>query len=224
MKRTVLTLAALLFAWIFANAQFNFGIKGGYNSSLSLDNISSVQSGDYNFKTAAAEVANGFHGGVFARVGIKKLYIQPEVLYALQKKTFKLSYPNLLNPNSLTNIDNYVTFSTIDVPRLVGYKIVDLKLINVRVFAGPKFRLNAGSKLSYKNLTDNTTTLDNKLLDAIGAELKNSAVGMEAGAGIDVLMFTLDARLNLINDVYTAKWQEKPDLNSNFVISLGWKF
>ena len=224
MKRTVLTLAALLFAWIFANAQFNFGIKGGYNSSLSLDNISSVQSGTYNFKTAAAEVANGFHGGVFARVGIKKLYIQPEVLYALQKKTFNLNLSSLSNPSSLAKIDNYVTFSTIDVPILVGYKIVDLKLINLRVFAGPKFRLNTGSKLSYNNLTANTTTLNDELLNSIGAELKNSAVGMEAGAGIDVAMFTLDARLNLINDLYTAKWQSKPDLNSNFVISLGWKF
>ncbi|MFZ4582629.1 MAG: hypothetical protein ACOYM7_08255 [Paludibacter sp.] len=47
---------------------------------------------------------------------------------------------------------------------------------------------------------------------------------MEVGAGLDILMFTLDARLNLINDVYTANWQEKPDLNSNFVILLGWKF
>lgn len=221
MKRTILTLAALLITWLFANAQFNFGIKGGYNSSLSLDNISTVQSGTYNLSNVAGEVANGFHGGVFVRLGLgKKLYVQPELLYAMQRKTFNLSVSNLVNPGSLTNVDNYVNFSTVDVPVLVGYKIVDLKLMNLRVFAGPKFRMNAGSTLDFKTLTSGATIDKNQLI----GEFKKSAVGMEAGAGIDVLMFTLDARLNLINDVYTAKWQSKPDLNSNFVISLGWKF
>ncbi|MFZ4581086.1 MAG: porin family protein [Paludibacter sp.] len=221
MKRIILTMAALLFAWIFANAQFNFGIKGGYNSSLSLDNVSSVTSGNYNLNTVAGEVANGFHGGIFARLGLgKKLYVQPELLYALQKKTFNLSVSNLVNPGSLTDVDNYVTFSTIDVPVLIGYKIVDLKLLNLRAFAGPKFRMNAGSSLDFKTLTSGATIDKTQLI----GEFKKASVGMEVGAGLDILMFTLDARLNLINDVYTAKWQEKPDLNSNFVISLGWKF
>lgn len=221
MKRTVLTLAALLFAWIFANAQFNFGIKGGYNSSLNLDNITSVSSGTYSLNSVAGELANGFHGGVFARIGLgKKIYLQPELLYALQKKTFNLSVSNLVNPGSLTDVDNYVNFSTIDVPVLIGYKIVDLKLLNVRAFAGPKFRMNAGSTLDFKTLTSGATIDEKQLI----GEFKKASVGMEVGAGVDLLMFTLDARLNLINDVYTAKWQEKPDLNSNFVISLGWKF
>ena len=165
MKRTVLTLAALLFAWIFANAQFNFGIKGGYNSSLNLDNITSVSSGTYSLNSVAGELANGFHGGVFARIGLgEKIYVQPELLYALQKKTFNLSVSNLVNPGSLTDVDNYVNFSTIDVPVLIGYKIVDLKLLNVRAFAGPKFRMNAGSTLDFKTLTSGATIDEKQLI------------------------------------------------------------
>ena len=80
--------------------------------------------------------------------------------------------------------------------------------------------MNAGSTLDFKTLTSGATIDKTQLI----GEFKKASVGMEVGAGVDLLMFTLDARLNLINDVYTAKWQEKPDLNSNFVISLGWKF
>jgi hypothetical protein len=220
MKRTILTLAALLVTWLFANAQFNFGIKGGYNSSLNLDNISTVESGTYDLNDVKGELANGFHGGVFARLGIGKIYIQPEVLYGLQKKQFTFGIQNAINPSSLTEVENYVTFSTVDIPVLIGYKIVDAKLFNLRAFAGPKFRMNAGSSFEFKTVV-NGATFDK---DQIYGELKNSSVGLELGAGIDVLMFTLDGRLSVINDMYTASWQSKPNLTSNFVVSLGWKF
>jgi len=217
MKRTILTLAALLITWLFANAQFNFGIKGGYNSSLNLENISTVESGTYDLNNVKGELANGFHIGVFARIG-GKIYVQPEVLYGLQKKQFSFGIQNALNPP--TEVENYVTFSTVDIPLLIGYKIVDAKVFNLRAFAGPKFRMNAGSSFEFKTVTSGAT-FDK---DQIYGELKNSAVGLELGAGVDVLMFTLDARLSVINDMYTASWQEKPDLTSNFVVSLGWKF
>jgi hypothetical protein len=218
MKRTILTLAALLVTWLFASAQFNFGIKGGYNSSLNLDNISSISNGTYDLNSVAGELKNGFHGGVFIRVG-GKIYLQPELLYGIQKKSYQLSIQDATNPN--IPIDKLITFSTVDVPVLIGYKIVDGKIFNIRAFAGPKFKLNAGSKLSFENIQNlNEETLKNDL----GGEFKNASVGLELGAGIDLLMFTIDARLNIINDVYTSTWQTKPDLTSNFVVSLGWKF
>jgi len=223
MKRTILTLAALIITWLFANAQINFGIKGGYNSSLNLGNIAVINPQNYALNDLTGELKNGFHLGAFARVG-GKIYVQPELLYGLQKKTYQFSIQDLQDQTNVKNIENHVTFSTIDVPVLIGYKIVDLKLFNLRAFAGPKFKLNAGSKLSYTDLTTNTDLKDPATLTAIKGEFKNAAVGLEVGAGLDVLMFTLDARLNLINDVYNTAWQDKPDLTSNFVVSLGWKF
>jgi hypothetical protein len=224
MKKTVLTLAALLFAWIFANAQFNFGIKGGYNSSLNMGSIPVINPANYALNDLKGELKNGFHLGAFARIG-GKIYVQPELLYGLQKKSYQFTIQDIQNTSNVKKIENHITFSTVDIPVLIGYKIVDAKIFNLRAFAGPKFKLNAGSKLSFTNLANNTELEDNDpTLTAIKGELKNAAVGLEVGAGVDLLMFTLDARLNLINDVYTAKWQEKPDLNSNFVISLGWKF
>jgi hypothetical protein len=223
MKRTILTLAALLITWLFASAQFNFGIKGGYNSSLNMGSIPVINPANYALNDLKGELKNGFHLGAFARIG-GKIYVQPELLYGLQKKSYQFSIKDVNNPTNAKNIENHVTFSTIDFPVLIGYKIVDAKIFNLRAFAGPKFKLNAGSKLDFIDLTTNTDLKDAATLTAIQGEFKKASVGIEVGAGIDILMFTLDARLNLINDVYAPKWQEKPDLTSNFVVSLGWKF
>ncbi len=214
--KKILSIAVLLLIVSFVSAQLNFGIKAGYNSSLTFDNISSVQSGEYNLDDVKSELANGFHLGAFARLG-KKLYVQPEVLYSLQKKDYTLTLEDALSQN--VSVDKFVTFSTIDVPVLIGYKLLDMKVANLRVFAGPKFRLNAGSQISFANLTSGAS-VDTKELEG---EFRDSQIGLEAGAGVDILMFTLDCRFNLINDIYQANWQTKPDLNSNFVISLGWK-
>ncbi len=215
MKKSVF-IAVLLLMVSSAFAQLNFGIKAGYNSSLTFNNISDVQSGTYTLKNVGAELNNGFHVGVFSRIGTK-MYIQPEVLYSLQNKNYQITMQDVTNKE--ITVDKLVSFSTVDIPLLLGYKLLDLKVANLRVFAGPKLRLNAGSEVSFPSLTDGSGIDKEKLI----GEFKNSQIGLEAGAGIDVLMFTLDCRFNLINDVYQATWQTKPDLNSNFVISLGWK-
>jgi hypothetical protein len=113
--------------------------------------------------------------------------------------------------------------STLDVPLLLGYKLVDLKLMNLRVFAGPKLRFNAGSSLDYNVITAGGSVT----ADQLKSDIKAAQLGLEAGVGVDVLMFTLDARYNLIGDMYHTKLNDltidKIPANT-FVISLGWKF
>ncbi len=214
MKKTFLIFAVLLIAVGYTSAQLHFGLKAGYNSTLNLENLNSVTTGDYNLNSLKGEMSNGFHGGVFVRLG-DKLYFQPELLYAMQKNEYEVTVSDVNNQNPET-VTKLVKFSTVDVPLLVGIKLLDFNLVNVRLFAGPKFRLNAGSSLDWKNVkTTNIQKLE--------GDFKSANVGLEAGAGIDVLMFTLDARFNLIKDMYQADWQSKPDMNSNLVISLGWK-
>lgn len=219
MKKMFL-LAVLLLSVTFVSAQLNFGIKAGYNSSLTLGNIGSIQSGDYDLTDVKSELSNGFHAGVFARIG-KKVYVQPELLYAMGKKEYTVSLQDAMN-NDIT-YDKFVSISTVDIPLLVGYKLLDKKMANVRLFAGPKLRLDAGSSLEFDNVVSGGTITKEDLV----RDVKKSQIGLEAGVGIDVLMFTLDARYNLIGDMYQTKIS---DLNidnvpvSTFVISVGWKF
>lgn len=222
MKKNIFVVILLLMA-SSTFAQFNFGIKAGYVSSLNTSNLNSVATGNYNMKSVDSELSNGFHAGAFARIGIDHLYIQPELLYAMGKKEYKVTYQDVANNNKVT-YDKLVTISTVDIPILVGYKIVDTKPFNLRAFAGPKLRFNAGSSLDFQNISNSngSTTMPNLQKDVKAAQL-----GLEGGVGIDVLMFTLDARYNLIGDMYQTKIT---DINidkipvSTFVISLGWKF
>ena len=216
MKKVIFA-AVLLLTVSFVSAQVNFGIKAGFNSSLNLDNIPSVRSGEYDLTNVKSELNNGFHLGAFGRLFFDKVYIQPELLYSMQKKDYEFTIQDASSQD--IDVEKYVTFSTVDIPLLIGYKLLDLKAANLRVFAGPKFRLNAGSQVSFKNLTNN----DPVDVNALKGEFKDSQVGLEAGAGVDILMFSLDARMNLINSLHTASWETKPNLNSNFVISLAWK-
>lgn len=212
--KKMLFICGLLLAIGTVSAQFNFGIKAGYNSSLSFDNLSDVQSGEYNLGDVKSELSAGFHAGAFVRLNINKVYLQPELLYNMQKKDYRF---NIADAGNLS-VDKFVRFNTVDIPVLLGVKLLDLKVANLRVFAGPKFRLNAGSQVSYENLGDaaiNTSELE--------GDFKDSTVGLEAGAGIDVLMLSLDFRFNMIKDIYQTNWQSKPDSDSKFVISLGWK-
>jgi hypothetical protein len=197
-----------------------FGVKLGYNSSLGLGNLSSVVTGEYNLNNVQAELSNNFQAGVFLRYSSennKKLYFQPELLYSIGKKDYSINFIDLSNNN--VTYDKFVNISTVDIPLLIGYKIIDLGILNLRAFAGPKLKLNAGSTMSFQNIIGGGFSASDLVQD-----IKKSQIGLEAGVGIDVLMFTLDARYNLIGDMYQTKLNSKTIDNipaSTFIISLG---
>lgn len=221
MKKVFLVTAALLTAAL-TFAQLNFGFKAGYNSSLSLSSIEDVKSGNYTLTNVKDEMGNGFHAGAFARIGFEKLYIQPELLYAMSKNDYSITLQDAMNKD--VTFDKFVTVSTVEIPILIGYKILDLKTVNLRAFAGPKIRLNAGSSLDYKNFSAESGS--NITIEDLKNDFKESQIAFEAGVGVDVLMFTLDARMSLTNNMAQTKMKDVniDGISANkFIISLGWK-
>lgn len=221
MKKLMIT-AVLLLCFSVTYAQLNFGIKAGYNSSLSFNNIGSVTNGTYNFNSVKSEVWNNFQAGLFARVGFgKKVYFQPELLYSMQKKNYTVTLQDAENKG--VSYDKFVNINTVNIPLLLGYKLLDLKILNVRAFAGPKLQLNSGSSLEFSNLVKPAGSGSSITLESLKQDLLASKVGLEIGAGVDVLMFTLDARYNLIGDMYNPKINDYNLPSNTFIISLGWK-
>ena len=221
MKKTYIVIySAILFCWsTVAHAQLNFGIKAGYNSSLTLGNFGSVTTGSYDLNSVKAEMGNNFHAGVFARVTMDKFYFEPELLYTMQKKEYQVTFEDVSNGE--VTLDKFVNVSAIDVPLLLGYKLIDLKILNVRAFAGPKFRFLAGSSLDFNNIAGGDFDLEQ-----LKYETKKAKIGLEVGAGIDVLMFAIDARYNIIENMVDATYNGKTLARmpaSTFVISLAWK-
>jgi hypothetical protein len=218
MKRIIFSMLMLSMA-SFTFAQFDLGVKAGYNSSLNIGNLSSIS--EYDLGDVKNEMTNNFQGGVFARIFIKKFFIQPEVLYSMQKKEFNVT-DYLLNGQKLS-FTSLANISRVEVPVFVGYKLLDLKVANLRVFLGPKFIMNSNSSLEISNITGGNVT-PGQVFD----DFKEAQVDLEAGLGVDVLMLALDAKLNLMQDV-AGKLKSIEDVSkipvptSNFVISLAWK-
>jgi len=184
MTLSLLTLAMVTFA-----ATFDLGIKAGYNTSkLSTD-----------LNTIKADSKGGYNFGAFGRFGGEKLYLQPEFLYVVKNEGF--------SGGSATDA---IKMKSIQVPVLLGLKLIDLKVASIRAFTGPAISFPTGYDSDH-NFKYN---------------FNNSVWDYQLGAGIDLLMFTLDARY----EWGLSKSFDTTDPSSNFTskgntftVSLGFK-
>jgi hypothetical protein len=193
MKKILILLITLLAA-LDNFGQFSIGPKIGYSASkLSTD-----------FDTIKESAKNNFQIGAFMRFG-KKLYLQPEVVYATSGGTLKLEG---------TDVKEEIKLNNLYVPVLVGYKLINAKVLNLRVLAGP-----------VANFILNKTIDFNQSYPAPvqEADLKNIAWGMDVGAGVDVFFLTLDLRYEFgLNNIYNGT--DSQSIKSNvFIVSLGFK-
>jgi len=145
---------------------------------------------------------NGMMLGAFARINIKKWYIQPELNYVKRKSSFDSS---LLGADIFPEIET----KSIDIPVLLGYKIVKLPLFKLRAFAGPVASFNIDDNLK-DFVLDGASEFDPKV--------KNAVWNAKFGAGIDVWKLTLDVDYEVgLSDV-------AEDLKGNMVnVTLGFR-
>ncbi|MFH0842841.1 MAG: porin family protein [Bacteroidota bacterium] len=174
MKRLFALVITVLIALPAFN-QFNFGIKAGVNStSLTMNDIVSVSSGTKTYTIEEVSGMNfGFHGGVFGRISISKLFVQPEILFSTSTSEYKVT--DVLN----TTVDEVKQkFNKIDIPVLVGVKF------------GPA-RINVGPVGSF-NITTPEELIDDPDFEAIYGKM---SFGYQAGLGVDLLgKLTIDLR------------------------------
>jgi len=188
-KLTIFILLAIVAFTGKAQGFFDAGFKAGINSSKISANVT-----DYTPQTI-----NNYLFGAFARINLGRIYIQPEAYYNSKGG----EYIDKVNLSTVNSFD----LKTIDVPALIGIKLIDQKAFNLRILAGPVFSFvtdkSASSQLNETAIKDNF-------------------FGWQYGAGIDFLFLTFDARMeSYSNNLYdTPKFDSK---NGNFVISLGVK-
>lgn len=181
-------------------AQFNIGPKIGYTASkLSTDG------GDIK-----EDMKSTLHFGAFARLGTKT-YLQPELLFMTKGTKFGYSLAD--------GVKQDVKLNTIDIPVLVGFRLLDLKLANVRAMAGPV------ASLVINKDVDNVADLDDELMES---DLKDANWGFQVGVGADVLSLTLDIRYeiglsNMFDGEQTSSFNTDDIKNNTFLVTLGWK-
>jgi hypothetical protein len=189
--KKIIILLIVLFSALENYGQFAFGPKIGYTTSkLSTDKDSISES-----------IKNNFQIGLFMRLG-KKLYLQPELYYATSGGTLKTAIGK-----------QEVSLKNISIPALIGFKLLDAKIFNLRVLAGPVVNFIIDEKVKISDVVKYPLQ---------ESDFKNAAWGFDVGAGVDVLFLTLDVRYEIgLNNIIKL---DSESLKSNlFVVSLGFK-
>jgi hypothetical protein len=158
-----------------AFSQIKFGIKAGASTnSLTMDNVKQVVSGSTTYSVQMLEEAKyGFHGGLFMRVKLLALYVQPELLFASKSNAYKVT-----NVTTGTAKDVVQNLNKLDIPVMVG-----LKFGPVRINGGPAGSLLIGSP---KELISDPN---------LKSSYAKMSIGYQAGVGLDILKkLTIDLR------------------------------
>lgn len=189
MKKVLVLFAALFMATI-ANAQISpitFGPKVGYQTTkLSLDE--NVIKSDFKGNMAF---------GVFARLTIKNIVLQPELLYFKSGKVFEVSA--LGNDWGLNNLIPNPTFtinqSNLALPVMIGYQFLDIPIIKMRANVGPVFYFALGKAEYSMNGEDIPLPVEKAT--------ENMTMGAALNLGVDIWKLTLDINYSLgLTDVF----------------------
>ncbi|OFX89040.1 MAG: hypothetical protein A2W99_02460 [Bacteroidetes bacterium GWF2_33_16] len=217
MKRIILIALLIIPITFIANSQIKFGIKAGVTStSLKADDIFTV-SDQTTFDELVVKSVNssiGFQGGIFTRITILKLYIQPELLFT--SSSGEVEVTSLLNGAKVESAISEQTFRQIDFPIMVGYK-----------FGPARFQLGPVGTI----MLSSDPSLDGFMNMDYKEEYNGATWGYQVGAGLDILKkLTIDLKYEgsfskLGSGIQLGDQDFDFDSrNSKIILTLGWMF
>lgn len=174
--------------------QSGLGIKGGVN-------LTTISTDAGSFKNNIVEsYANrtGFVFGIYGRIG-DKLYLQPEVMVASKGGEI-----------SINNQNYKVKYTDLDIPLLVGFKVIK----TFRIMAGPVASIKVSEDETLRNALKNVTGNPD---DAFA----NASFGYQAGVGLKLMGLDLELRRQgSLTDV-SAQIPNEPKFSQR---ASGWQF
>lgn len=200
MKRILLSFA-LIVSVTAVMAQLSLGPKIGYTASRLTTDSEQVKE----------EFKNTLHFGAFARLGTKT-YLQPELLFMTKGTKFGYSFAE--------GAEQDIKLNTIDIPVLLGFKLIDMKVANIRAMGGPvaSFVIDKSIETT-SGLAAELPTKD---------DFSDTNWGLQAGVGADFLSLTLDIRYefglsDMFEDDSSQEFNTEDIRNNVFLVTLGWK-
>lgn len=242
MKKTILLIAAMLMMGTAAFAGGDFGITLGPKVGFQTAKLS------YKGAQIKSDFSNHFTAGIFGRVTIGRLYIQPEVLYFKTSNLFNVNVTgegssNLFNIPENANVNLTLNQMSLQVPVLIGVNIIDLNIVSLRAQVGP----TASFILKSQTLVDNTYSINGTsqqmnqeqqtATTSQKFDTKSIAWGFQAGIGVDIIKritldinynFGLSKLFNKLNDTSLGSYFDFSNVNESskqnmFLVTLGFK-
>ena len=216
MKKLILTIALLGFTLNSTAQDFSWGPKLSVTSpSFKLKDVQNIGNGSDAIQLLEdTDPVLGYQLGVFARVSLLGIYVQPEVLFSNAKS--EISYSDL--DNNGETIVGEVKLNKIDIPVMFGKRFLKVFRIN----AGPVFTLLLNDNISLEGAEASIKDIE--------TNYKNATVGAQIGAGLDLSILTLDFRYemglqSISNGITIGETKFNPDQRLNqFLFSVGIKF
>jgi hypothetical protein len=189
MKKLILAAVICLFSSaLFAqlSSPISFGLHAGFVSTKADTDLSGIKE----------KADNGMMLGAFLRVNLNKWYLQPELNYVSRKSVLE------------DGDESYdVKTKSLDVPILLGYKLVKLPAFKLRAFAGPVASFTIDD--SFKST-----------LTSVDEDFEGAVWNAKLGAGVDVWKLTLDVDYEFgLSDVSSEILKKNKMVN----VTLGFK-
>ena len=239
MKKTFLLIAAFL---MLGSAAF---AGGGIDLAIGPKVGFQTASLSYQKADIKAGFSNHFTAGIFGRVTVGRVYVQPEVLYFKTSNVFDAHVigveenENLFNLPTGANVNLTLNQMNLQVPILVGFNVIDLDVVTLRAQVGP----TANFVLQSKTLYDQTYTLEGQTAEIANTTTdekfnpKSISWGVQAGLGVDVLKrITLDINYNFglskmfdaLNETTLGETFDFSNIDNTkqnmFMVTIGYKF
>jgi len=209
MKHT-LVFALLLLSQI-SFGQFELGIKTGISSYDLVEESILIPNGDQNIHLSVADAGYGFHFGLYTRISIANIFIEPSFLFNSSTVDYNLDQ-EIFDTGVVSTIRSE-TYNNLDIPLLIGMKIGFL-----RIQGGPVAHIYIDSA---SELTS---------IDGYSQNFKEATYGLQGGIGLDILKLRIEVNyetnLSQFGDHITIgntnySFDERP---GRIIASLGFKF
>ncbi|MDR1004712.1 MAG: PorT family protein [Prevotellaceae bacterium] len=164
----------------------NFGIKGGFTSSLFL--VSRLALSNIGVKEVQNNYKLGYFGSLFMRINFKRHFLQPEVSYTINRCDITFVKPDAegVTPGTASIISS---IHSIDVPVIYGYNIIKEGPYGMAIFGGPK--------LLYIRNSKSKVTFDNFDRPDIKEELNPLNLSMTLGVAVTISRIFFDFRYDI---------------------------
>ena len=196
----------------FGEKKVNYGIKGGFTSSLFI--VSDLSFADYSIGEYQNNYRIGYFASLFMRINSGRRFFQPELSYSINRSNISFLLPTSASsaslagaatasgiftgsssptrattPSGSTEVFVESDIHSIDLPLLYGWSIIKEYPYSLAIFGGPKLRYIWGRK--------SHTNFNNLSREEMREKLYPFNIGLSLGVAVTISPIFFDFRYDI---------------------------